>query len=213
MKLNFSLADILHTIGQVILTPCMIVLIFLMVTAVWQTGDLIVEYFTERRKTKIDVPALLKQISESSTHELKEVIGRSSLPLRQKEEVYVLIESAGMPRASLTAVAQRLLTTEEERYQKAVEVTDLVAKLGPMFGLLGTLIPLGPGIVALGQGDTSTLSNSLGIAFDTTIAGVIAAAVALVISCMRKRWYNGYMVSMESIMECILEEVASDAEK
>ncbi|WP_130864246.1 MotA/TolQ/ExbB proton channel family protein [Bacilliculturomica massiliensis] len=211
--MNFSLADILHTIGQVILTPCMIVLIFLMVTAVWQTGDLIVEYFTERRKTKIDVPALLKQISESSTHELKEVIGRSSLPLRQKEEVYVLIESAGMPRASLTAVAQRLLTTEEERYQKAVEVTDLVAKLGPMFGLLGTLIPLGPGIVALGQGDTSTLSNSLGIAFDTTIAGVIAAAVALVISCMRKRWYNGYMVSMESIMECILEEVASDAEK
>ena len=35
----------------------------------------------------------------------------------------------------------------------------MIAKLGPMFGLLGPLIPLGPGIVALGQGDTVTLSE------------------------------------------------------
>lgn len=54
----------------------------------------------------------------------------------------------------------------------------MIAKLGPMFGLLGTLIPLGPGIVALGQGDTVTLSESMNVAFDTTIAGVISAAVA-----------------------------------
>lgn len=58
----------------------------------------------------------------------------------------------------------------------------MIAKLGPMFGLLGTLIPLGPGIVALGQGDTVTLSESMNVAFDTTIAGVISAAVASVIS-------------------------------
>lgn len=36
-----------------------------------------------------------------------------------------------------------------------------VAKLGPMFGLLGTLIPLGPGIVALGRSDTAALSQSM----------------------------------------------------
>ena len=62
----------------------------------------------------------------------------------------------------------------------------MIAKLGPMFGLLGTLIPLGPGIVALGQGDTATLAGSLGVAFDTTIVGVISAAVACVISNVRR---------------------------
>lgn len=55
-----------------------------------------------------------------------------------------------------------------------------------MLGLLGTLIPLGPGIIALGQGDTQTLSTSLLTAFDTTIAGLCAAAVCLVVTTLQQ---------------------------
>jgi biopolymer transport protein ExbB/TolQ len=84
-------------------------------------------------------------------------------------------------------------------------------KLGPMFGLLGTLIPLGPGIIALGRGDTYTLSSSLLTAFDTTIAGLIAAAVATVISTIRKRWYSRYVGLMEAVMECLLEAMEHEA--
>lgn len=211
--MDITLSDILHVAGQSVLVPCMIVLLLLLAAAIWQAGSLAVEYVVERRRLQIDVPAMLKEISESPWDKLRSIVERSRLLPKQKKTLYTLIDSKGMSRASLTAVAQRLLSTEEERYQKSVEVTDLIAKLGPMFGLLGTLIPLGPGIVALGQGDTQSLSESLGIAFDTTIIGVIAAAVALVISCIRKRWYNGDMVSMETIMECLLEEVAADAEK
>ena len=75
-----------------------------------------------------------------------------------------------------------------------------------MFGLMGTLIPLGPGLLALGQGDTKTLSDSLLIAFDTAVAGLISAAVAYIISAARKSWYEQYMVGLETVMETILEE-------
>ena len=75
-----------------------------------------------------------------------------------------------------------------------------------MFGLMGTLIPLGPGLIALGQGDTKTLSSSLLIAIDTTVAGLISAAVSYIISSVRNRWYEEYMVNLETVMECILEE-------
>ena len=109
-------------------------------------------------------------------------------------------------------MAERLLATEEARNARTTSITDMIAKLGPMFGLLGTLIPLGPGIVALGQGDTVTLSESMNVAFDTTIAGVISAAVASVISHIRKRWYNDDMVSLETLMEAVLEEVTGDVE-
>lgn len=70
---------------------------------------------------------------------------------------------------------------------------------------MGTLIPLGPGIIALGRGDTLTLSNSLMIAFDTTIAGLACAAVAVLVSTIRKHWYNNYMSVLETLMECVLE--------
>jgi biopolymer transport protein ExbB/TolQ len=74
-----------------------------------------------------------------------------------------------------------------------------------MFGLMGTLIPLGPGMIALGQGDTQTLADSLLIAFDTTVAGLAAAGVAFAISRLRKRWYEEYLSSLEALMESLLE--------
>jgi biopolymer transport protein ExbB/TolQ len=82
-----------------------------------------------------------------------------------------------------------------------------------MFGLMGTLIPLGPGIIALGQGDTQTLSNSLLTAFDTTVAGLASAAVASVVSMVRRSWYKDYMSMLETVAECVLETEKNNDEK
>jgi biopolymer transport protein ExbB/TolQ len=73
-----------------------------------------------------------------------------------------------------------------------------------MLGLLGTLIPLGPGLIAMGRGDTYTLSLSLLTAFDTTIAGLAAAAAAYVVSGIRRNWYENYMTLLETLMLCVL---------
>ena len=210
--MDFSLSTILHTVGQGLRIPCLLTLLLLLHNSVWQIGDLLVEVFTERRRLRADIPTLLRKIH--SEHDgLEELVENSGLLKRQKQELLQLVSAAGMPRASMVALAQRLLASEEQRYGRITGVTDMVAKLGPMFGLMGTLIPLGPGIVALGQGDTAGLAASLGLAFDTTIAGLISAAVCVLISHVRRKWYEDYMVSMESIMDCILEEVAPDGEK
>ena len=203
------LSEALHIIGQAVMIPCLIILIVLIAIALWQVGDILVETFTERKKMKENVPRLLKTIHDTHDKgEIQELIEKSNLLNRQKRALMEILNSSSMPRASIEALAERLLATEEEKYSKKINVTELVSKLGPMFGLLGTLIPLGPGIIALGKGDTATLASSIGVAFDTTIAGMLAASIAVVISSIRKRWYNGYMVTLESIMECILEEVA-----
>lgn len=185
-----SLSEILHTIAQALLIPCLIILIVLMAGAVWQIGDIVVEYIAERRKHKCEVPQLLRDVHTAGADGLADLIENSGLLRRQKKALLELAESRNLPKDTLTALAERLLATEEARNARTTSVTDMIAKLGPMFGLLGTLIPLGPGIVALGQGDTVTLSESMNVAFDTTIAGVISAAVASVISHIRKRWYN-----------------------
>ena len=108
-----------------------------------------------------------------------------------------------------TGFAANLLEREQSHYDHILKCTELVSKLAPMLGLLGTLIPLGPGIIALGQGDTQTLSTSLLTAFDTTIAGLCAAAVCLVVTTLRKRWYGGYMADLETLMDCVCEEEAA----
>ena len=161
----------------------------------------------ERRRIKSDIPALLKNIAASDGENISTFIDESTLFHRQKKALHTLLEVENMSKTSLTALAQRLLASEEAHYDRATMLTDLTIKLGPVFGLLGTLIPLGPGIVALGQGDTETLSASLGVAFDTTIAGLISAAICYIISGIRKRWYEDYLTTTETIMISIIEEV------
>ena len=124
---------------------------------------------------------------------------------RQKKALTELISHPDITPAMRESLAVRLLEEEKSHYSIIVMITDLIARLAPMFGLLGTLIPLGPGIIALGRGDTYTLSTSLLTAFDTTAAGLLAAAAAFLISAIRKKWYANYMSALEMSMECILE--------
>ena len=42
-----------------------------------------------------------------------------------------------------------------------------------------------------------------------TIAGLCAAAVCLVVTTLRKRWYGGYMADLETLMDCVCEEEAA----
>lgn len=77
-----------------------------------------------------------------------------------------------------------------------------------MAGLLGTLIPLGPGIIALSAGDTQTLSRSMLTAFDTTTVGLISAAVCLIIGYIRRPWYDAYMSDLQTLADCVIDIIA-----
>ena len=201
-----AIKDILRAISSSLQIPVIMILILLIVVTVVMLGSLIAEIFSERIRLKTKIPYLIDEMQDKSMTELDKVIKRSGLLKRQKKAALELVKRDKFPVATREALARQLIFEEENRYAKIVRVTDIVAKIAPMFGLMGTLIPLGPGLMALGQGDTKTLSGSLLIAFDTTVAGLISAAVAYAISFVRKRWYEQYMVGLETIMETILEE-------
>lgn len=208
--MNSILNEILHEAGQMLLFPCLAMLVFFIVASIWQAGTVIIEYILEQRKVKEDIPTLLQKIHTVPEEELYGLIENTNLLKRHKEAILEVIKSKDMPKESLVTLAKTILNNEEKYLDKSIRPTDLIAKLGPMFGLLGTLIPLGPGIVALGQGDTELLSISMSTAFDTTIAGVISAAVCYVISKIRKCWYENYINSMEAILECMIQEVTTN---
>lgn len=199
----------LHGVATILKVPVMVILLLMIAVTVLLIGTLIAEFFTERRHLKEKMPQLLDKLKAREVP-TEECIQKSRLLKRQKAALIELTKHPDLTNIMREALAVRLVTEEQSRYDKITKISDMIAKLGPMFGLMGTLIPLGPGIIALGQGDTYTLSSSLLIAFDTTIAGLICAAVALVISSIRKNWYSNYMSILEMTMECVLEVEKSD---
>ena len=61
--------------------------------------------------------------------------------------------------------------------------------------------------------DTLFTNSHLAVRYKRTVAGLVSAAVAYVISGVRKNWYEKYMVGLETIMESILEEQTKTRKK
>jgi biopolymer transport protein ExbB/TolQ len=199
-----DLSDALRAVASSLQTPVIVILFILLAATVVMAGTLLAELFTERIHLKARLPGLVDKL-KSGKSPIKQTIENSGLLRRQKKTLLELTNHQELNPAMREALAVRLVNEEREHYDTVVKITDIISRIGPMFGLLGTLIPLGPGIIALGRGDTYTLSLSFLTAFDTTIAGLVAAAVAFVISAIRKKWYANYMSSLELVMECVLE--------
>lgn len=199
-----ELSNALRAVTGAMQSPVIIILLAFIALAVIMAGTLIAELFTERIRMKAKMPKLADDLKEGA-RPLEEIIKDSGLLKRQRKALNELISHPDITPAMRESLAVRLLEEEKSHYNIIVMITDLIARLAPMFGLLGTLIPLGPGIIALGRGDTYTLSTSLLTAFDTTAAGLLAAAAAFLISAIRKKWYANYMSALEMSMECILE--------
>ena len=200
-----AVKDVLRVICESLQIPTIVILIILMAVSVVMLGGIAAEFFTDHRKLKTSIPELIDILQGKSAAAMAASINGAQILRRQKSALIYLINRTSYPDNTREALARQLIADEEARYRKITKLTDIIARVAPMFGLMGTLIPLGPGLIALGQGDTKTLSDSLLIAFDTTIAGLVTGAISYVISGIRKSWYERYMVALETLMETVLE--------
>ena len=101
---------------------------------------------------------------------------------------------------------EKLLQECDAEISKKLEKPRFVAKAGPMFGLMGTLIPMGPALSGLAQGDVKTLSDNLIMAFGTTVIGLMAGVSGYMVSVIRNRWYAQDMGDIEYISEMLFGE-------
>ncbi|MCP1726839.1 small-conductance mechanosensitive channel [Natronospira proteinivora] len=90
------------------------------------------------------------------------------------------------------------LETMAARARRRIDRADLLARIGPMLGLMGTLIPLGPGLAALSRGDLEVLAEAVTVAFNTTVLGLLIGILGFVIGRLRRRWYDAAMGRLEA---------------
>lgn len=91
---------------------------------------------------------------------------------------------------TLSLYQQGSLQRFENYANRRLERSDLLARCGPILGLMGTLIPLGPGLTALSNGNIDILAVALSVAFDTTVLGLLVGLIAFIISRLRRRWFE-----------------------
>jgi len=99
----------------------------------------------------------------------------------------------GLARLRASGDALRVQRVARHRLERA----DLLARIPPMLGLMATIIPLGPGLAALGKGDPAQLASAVTVAFDATVLGLVAGIAGLIVGKLRRRWYEETLEAME----------------
>jgi biopolymer transport protein ExbB/TolQ len=71
---------------------------------------------------------------------------------------------------------------------KLLEPLKIVSRVAPMLGLVATMIPMGPALVAVSSGNTQGIAQNLVVAFAAVIVALLAAAITYVVLSIRRRW-------------------------
>ncbi len=208
-----ALSSLLYVVAQSLILPVVAALLIFMAYTIIQVGGILSEYSGRIQTDVNEIEELINSISNQETPDgIKEVVEKSSLPKSHREILGKIAANSSIGEKSREAFARKLIETEQINAAKRIEKTDVIAKIGPAIGLMGTLIPLGPGLSALGSGDITTLSQNLVVAFDAAIVGLGAAAVAFTISRIRRRWYEDQLSTLDTLAESTLEAL-QNAEK
>ena len=195
-------------ISQSLQIPVIIFLVIFAVFAVLAVGGLVAEYTSRKKVTPEIIEGLIYAITNAnSLEEIKNIIKNAKLYESQKVVLIKILRSNELTSDSRHALAKKLIEFEENKFAKTIEKTDVVTRIGPTLGLMGTLIPMGPGLAAVGAGDVNTLANAIIVAFDTTVVGIGAGAVAYFVSKVRRRWYEEYLSNLDALADALLDKL------
>lgn len=199
-----TLENGLFALGQVLRLPVMALLWVCVATALFMTGQAVVDALARRReRSGFDVERWLN---------LGPVLGNAAGE-----------RFAGLPRALAafrTALGElharhelarggleHALLAHEERIRRSLSWPRLLVRVGPSLGLIGTLIPMGTALAALATGNLEAMSGQMIVAFTTTIIGIACGTIAFVIAAVRQAWVAETVRELRFIAERVATEI------
>lgn len=195
--MNF-ISDILYWISTGLLVPVIVLLIILFCRALLLAGSFYGQYMSIR-KTEAVLRNELGTLTSTTVGELG-----SKVPQKSKSLVIMYIHQI-LDARETPAQVQRLLANFEIAADKDLAISKTLTKLGPILGLMGTLIPMGPALAGLASGDIASMAYNMQIAFATTVVGLVAGAVGFLTQQVKQRWYLQDMTNLEFIAELLNE--------
>lgn len=190
------ISDILYWISTGLLVPVIVALILLFLRSLLLIGSFFGQYLAIRKSAA--------QIRKALTGISSENIDSVTANLPKKSDMLVVSFVKKMiENKNNYAEVKRLLAEFEIAADKDIATCKMLSKLGPMLGLMGTLIPMGPALAGLASGDIESMARNMQVAFATTVTGLVAAAIGYVTQQVKQRWYLQDMTNLEYLSDIL----------
>jgi biopolymer transport protein ExbB/TolQ len=187
-----GLAEALAGIASSLRTPVLILALLALIICALEAGRFAIELYSRTRAGRGALRTLVRQVMANPSQAVV-VSARAPSPfagaaLRDIARAILAGEQAGIEHA---------LADYELAVQRRLDHTRILVRAGPALGLMGTLIPLAPGLAALGHGDVTALATDLRSAFAATTIGLLVGTVAFALTLTRTRMYTEDLTALE----------------
>lgn len=195
----------LYWLSTGLLVPVIVLLLLFFVRALLLGGSFYGQ-FINRNKNNQEIKKQLKSLKLEDL-----TVNNFSEKQRENNELVQTIVEMLADKISEPGL-NKLIADYEIIADKELGKSRTLTKLGPMLGLMGTLIPMGPALVGLATGDVASMASNMQVAFATTVIGIFIGAVGFITLQIKQRWYADDMNTLDFIAESIIAEQEKPAE-
>ncbi len=188
------LTDVFYWITTGLLVPVMALLLlgffYSLVTIASFYG-----FYSDRIRSKKEIAQVLLQIDEGGVGQCK------WLEIIKHHPIFTnTLQSARLHNWEETR-SNKVLSDFEMKAEQSLEKSRILMRIGPMLGLMGTLIPMGPALVGLATGDIEAMAMNMQIAFSTTVIGLFIGGVGFTTYNVRQRWFSEDLHNLDFIIQ------------
>ncbi|MFC4297260.1 MotA/TolQ/ExbB proton channel family protein [Castellaniella hirudinis] len=179
-----QLIQILSWIAAALQVPVVVAILYLLVRGLLAAGGYYGRWsdrVRRRRRIGVDRNGHLPEADIDTLIEALDVGRGADQPLQRAV--------AALRQAPADAAwHERVITEFELNSDRQLALYRTMTRIGPLLGLMGTLIPLGPALVGLAAGDISLLARKMEVAFATTVVGLVIGAIGFLLHQSAGRW-------------------------
>ena len=194
-----AISDIMFWISTGLLVPVIVLLILLFFRSLLLVGSFFGQYVSSRKTDKL-IREQMETLHVNNVDHFAEKLPEKS------NSLVVMFMKRILAEQQNKAQVQRLLANFEIAADKDLAISKTLTKLGPILGLMGTLIPMGPALVGLSTGDIASMAYNMQVAFATTVIGLVAGAIGFLTQQVKQRWYLQDMTNLECLVEVLNEK-------
>lgn len=196
-----QVSNILFWISSGLLVPVIVGLLFFFAKSIVMLGGFAGQYI-QRIKQDKELRMRMDRLDHSTIQTFSsELVGEPDSPFTRTARQLLSTHS--------TAVANRVLSEYEVSADAELGKYKVLVKFGPILGLMGTLIPMGPALAGLSTGDISSMAYNMQVAFATTVLGLFSGAVGFILLQVKQRWFTSDLVYLDFLSDLQQEKPAA----
>ena len=201
--------NVFYQLSLVFFWPVAIGLLGLFAVCLTDLGALFYQMWRRQREKATNLPAVAKSIARGLRGFRRgeplvcEAVDMSPALERFWGRLRTRLEQLGSDE-HLDIWLEETLQHEEIHATSKLDRSRAFIRIGPMLGLAGTIIPLGPALQSLLTGDMAGMVSHLVVGFGAVVVGLMLSGLAYFITLVRERWTRVELKEMENLCELVL---------